>query len=100
MIPSSYTADAGQASRTSVTLTQIAAWIRQHPERLGVFAFIAARMMERDGLCYRTVFDRVLGAATDAGLSERTARTLVFRGFAFAAAGHPEPPPELEDGDS
>jgi hypothetical protein len=56
-------------------------------------------MMERDGLPYRLVFDRCLKAAVDAGRSEAAARTRVFHGFAAAAAGHIEPPPELEDAD-
>lgn len=80
-------------------LEQLAGWIRQHPERAGTYAFLAARMMERDGLGYQPTFRRCLRAATDAGLSERAARTRVFHGFAAAAAGHAEPPPELEDAD-
>jgi hypothetical protein len=79
-------------------LEQIASWIGQHPERLGVYAFLAARMMERDGLCYRTVFDRILCAAMDAGRTEAAARTSVYQGFAAVAAGHIEPPPELSEG--
>ncbi len=91
-----YTANSSPAS---ATLDQIAEWIGQDPWNTGCNAFLAARIMERDGLCYRLVFDRVVRAAVDAGLSEAAARTEVFRGFAFAAAGHPEPPPELCTGD-
>jgi hypothetical protein len=79
-------------------LDQIARWIGQHPERAGAYAFMAAKAMKRDGLAYGAVFDRCFRAAVDAGLSERAARTRVFHGFAAAAAGHAEPPPELEDG--
>jgi hypothetical protein len=93
VIGASYAPSSKQAS-----LEQIATWIARNPERLGVYAFLGARMMERDALPYVPTFDRILRAAVDAGLSERTARTLVFRGFAAAAAGHPEPPPELEEG--
>jgi hypothetical protein len=80
-------------------LDQIAAWIGQHPDRLGVYAFLAARTMERDRLCYRTVFDRIVRAAMEAGRTEAAARTSVYQGFGAAAAGHIEPPPELEDED-
>lgn len=93
MIDASYTPSSKQAS-----LDQIAGWIRRHPERTGVYAFMAARLMERDGLCYRTVFDRIVRAAMDTGRTEAAARTQTFRGFAASAAGHAEPPPELEDG--
>ena len=79
-------------------LDQIATWIGQHPERAGVYAFLAARMAERERLDYFTAFNRCLGAATKAGLSEASGRRLIYKGFAFAAAGHIEPPPELEDG--
>jgi hypothetical protein len=37
-------------------------------------------------------------AACAAGLSESAARLRTFHGFGAAAAGHIEPPPELEDG--
>jgi len=80
-------------------LDQISAWIGQDPWSTGCNAFLAARIMERDGLCYRTVFDAIVRAAVDAGLSEAAARRQVFRGFAFAAAGFIEPPPELSEGD-
>jgi hypothetical protein len=80
-------------------LEQIEGWIRQHPERAGTYAFIAARLMERDQLCYRTVFDRIVRAAVDSGRSESAARLWIYRGFAAAAAKHSEPPPELEDVD-
>jgi len=89
---------APSASRARVTLDQIAKWIQQHPEHVGVYAFHAARMIEREGLAYQLTFERCLRAATDAGLSQRTARTRVFHGFAAAAAGHIEPPTELEEG--
>jgi hypothetical protein len=85
------------SSRASV-LDEIAKWIGQHPERTGVYAFLAARMVERERLPYRATFDRVMRAGIDAGLSERFARTRVFHGFAAAAAGHLEPPLELEGG--
>jgi hypothetical protein len=93
---------AGQYTATSHparALDEIADWIAQSPEQLGVFAFCAARMIESNGLCYRTVFGRVIRAGIDAGLAEAEARARVFRGFAAAAAGHPEPPPDLEDVD-
>ncbi len=86
------------SSRASA-LDQISAWIRQTPEQLGVYSFHAARMMEREALPYRATFDRVMRAGIDAGLSECLARTRVFHGFAAAAAGHVEPPPELDEGD-
>jgi hypothetical protein len=54
--------------------------------------------VERERLPYRATFDRVMRAGIDAGLSERFARTRVFHGFAAAAAGHLEPPLELEGG--
>jgi hypothetical protein len=91
-----YTANSSPAS---ATLDQIAEWIGRDRWSTGSYAFLAARIMERDGLGYRTVFDRVVRAAVDAGLSEAAARTEVFRGFAYAAAGHPEPPPALCTGD-
>ena len=78
-------------------LDEITAWIRQRPERVGACAFMAAKAMARDGLAYPLVFERCLRAAMDAGRSEAAARLWVFRGFAAAAAGHPEPPPELEE---
>ena len=90
----SYPASAGKASGVD----QIAGWIGEHPERLGVYAFIAARMVERDRLDYFATFKRLLGAGMTAGLSEGFARCKVYRGFAFAAAGHIEPPAELEEG--
>ena len=95
MIGGAYTPQTRQAS----TLDQIARWIGQHPERVGVYAFMAARMVERERLSYRATFDRVMRAGIDAGLSERFARTRVFHGFAAAAAGHIEPPAHLQDGD-
>jgi hypothetical protein len=36
-------------------------------------------------------------AAVGAGLTESLARLRAFHGFAAAAAGHPEPPPGLEE---
>ena len=99
MTSGSYTARTRQASRTSATLEQIPRWIGQHPGRIGVYAFLGARLMERDQLCYRTVFDRIVRAAVDAGRTEAAARIQTFRGFAAAAAGHAEPPPELSEGD-
>ena len=95
MTSASYTRSADLAS---ATLDQIAGWMAQHPERTGVYAFLAARTMEREGLPYRATFDRIMRAGIAAGLSERLARTRVFHGFAAAAAGHIEPPGELEDG--
>jgi hypothetical protein len=95
MMRASYTPSADLAS---ATLDQIARWMGQHPERTGVYAFMAARTMEREGLPYRATFDRVMRAGIDAGLSESLARTRVFHGFAAAAAGHVEPPAALEDG--
>jgi hypothetical protein len=79
-------------------LDQIARWIGQHPERVGAYAFMAAKAVARDDLSYRLVFDRCLRAAMDAGRSEAAARLWIFRGFAAAAAGHAEPPPDLADG--
>jgi hypothetical protein len=90
-----YTAQTGQAS----ALDEIAGWIGQHPDRVGVYAFLAARLIERDRLPYGATFDRVVRAAMDAGRSEAAARTQTFRGFAFAAAGYIEPPVELSEGD-
>ncbi len=72
--------------------------IAKEPGRTAVFAFFAARMVERDELPYRLAFDRVVRAAVDAGLPESSARLRAFHGFAAAAAGHPEPPPGLEEG--
>jgi hypothetical protein len=91
----SYPPSTSQASGVD----QIAEWIGQHPERTGVYAFIAARLMERDRLCYRTVFDHIVRAAVDSGRSEAAARKQVYQGFAACAAGHIEPPLELEDAD-
>jgi hypothetical protein len=95
MMRASYTPSSDLAS---ATLDQIAGWMQQHPEWTGVYAFLAARMMERERLPYRATFDRIMRAGIDAGLSERFARTRVFHGFAAAAAGHIEPPAELEGG--
>jgi hypothetical protein len=78
-------------------LDEIVAWIRKNPERLGECAFEAARAVARGGLVYRLAFDRCFRAAVDAGRSEAAARLWVFRGFAAAAAGHREPPRELEE---
>jgi hypothetical protein len=89
-----YTRSSSRASG----LDEIANWIGRHPERTGVYAFLAARMVERERLPYRATFDRIMRAGIDAGLSERFARTRVFHGFAAAAAGHIEPPAELEGG--
>jgi hypothetical protein len=89
-----YTRSSSRASG----LDEIAKWIGRHPERTGVYAFLAARMVERERLPYRATFDRIMRAGIDAGLSERFARTRVFHGFAAAAAGHIEPPAELEGG--
>ena len=79
-------------------LDQIPALNPRNPERLGAFAFEAARAVARDGLNYQYAFDRCFRAAVDAGRSEAAARTRVFHGFAAAAAGHIEPPAALEDG--
>jgi hypothetical protein len=79
-------------------LDEIAKWIGQHPERTGAYAFMAARLMERERLPHRATFDRCLSAAMDAGLREGEARNRIFKGFAYAAAGHIEPPAELEEG--
>jgi hypothetical protein len=92
-------ADYAPNSNRARGLDQIERWIGQHPERAGVYAFLAARMMERDGLPYVATFDRIVRAAMDAGRSEAAARLWAFRGFAAAAAGHAEPPAELEEGD-
>jgi hypothetical protein len=59
MIRASYTPSSKQAS-----LDQIATWIAQNPDRLGVYAFLGARMMERDQLCYRTTVSRQLNSDT------------------------------------
>jgi hypothetical protein len=72
--------------------------MRQHPERSGMYAFLAARTMEREGLPYRATFDRIVRAACSAGLTEAAARLRTFHGFAAAAAGYIEPPAALEDG--
>jgi hypothetical protein len=95
MMRASYTPSADLAS---ATLDQIARWMRQHPERTGVYAFLAARTMERDQLCYRATFGRIVRAACSAGLTEAAALRWTYRGFAAAAAGHIEPPAALEDG--
>jgi hypothetical protein len=76
---------------------EIEAWIQQSPERIGAFAFMAAKAMTRHGLAYGLVFDRCLKAAVDAGRSEAAARLWVFRGFAAEAAKHAEPPAYLEE---
>ena len=94
MTRASYPPSASQAS----AIDQVAAWIGEHPERLGVYAFLAARIVERDRLDYFAAFNRLLGASMNAGLSEGFARRELYRGFAFAAAGHIEPPAELEEG--
>jgi hypothetical protein len=94
MTAAQYTRRSSRASG----LDEITKWIGQHPARTGVYAFLAARMVERERLPYRATFDRVMRAGIDAGLSERFARTRVFHGFAAAAAGHVEPPLELEGG--
>jgi hypothetical protein len=78
-------------------LDEITAWIKQSPERVGAYAFMAAKVMTRDGLGYRLAFDRCLKAAVDAGRSEAAARLWVFRGFAAEAAKHAEPPAYLEE---
>ena len=78
-------------------LDQIAGWIGQHPERAGTYAFLAARMVQREGLDYFATFNRCLGAAMKAGLSEASSRLAIYRGFAAAAAGHVDPPAELEE---
>jgi hypothetical protein len=56
-------------------------------------------MMERNRLPYRLVFDGIVRAAMDAGQTEAAARHQTYKGFAFAAAGYIEPPPELSEGD-
>lgn len=91
-------ADYAPSSSWARGLDEIADWIQQHPDRVGVYAFIAARLMERDQLCYRTTFDRIVRAACSAGLTEAAARLRTFHGFASAAAGYLEPPPQLADG--
>jgi len=91
------TAQYPPSSSPASGLDEIAAWIGQYPERTGVYAFLAARMVERERLPYRATFGRVMRAGIAAGLSERFARTRVFHGFAAAAAGHIEPPAELDD---
>jgi hypothetical protein len=90
----SYTPSASQASGVD----QIAEWIGKHPDRTGVFGFLAAKLVQRHGLDYFATFNRLLGAAMNAGLSEAFARRELYRGFAFAAAGHVEPPADLEEG--
>ena len=95
MMRASYTPSPDLAS---ATLDQIARWMRQHPERAGIYAFLAAQTMEREGLPYRTTCGRTVRAAIDAGLGEAAALRWTFRGFAAAAAGHIEPPAALEDG--
>jgi hypothetical protein len=77
---------------------EIEAWIRKNPERVGAYAFMAAKAVARDGLGYRLAFDRCFRAAVDVGRSEAAARLWVFRGFAACAAGHPAPPAYLEEG--
>lgn len=94
MMAGRYAPSASQASGVD----QIAEWIKSHPDRTGVYAFIGARMVERDRLDYFATFNRLLGAAMNAGLSEAFARRELYRGFAFAAAGHVEPPADLEEG--
>jgi hypothetical protein len=94
MTAAQYTPRSSRASG----LDEIAQWIGQRPERTGVYAFVAARTMEREGLPYRATFDRCLRAAMEAGLSEASGRRWIYRGFAYAAAGHIEPPTELEEG--
>lgn len=79
-------------------LDEIAGWITKHPERTGVYAFLAGRIAEREGLDFFVTFNRCLGAAMKAGLSEASGRRLIYRGFAAAAAGHIDPPAELEEG--
>ena len=79
-------------------LDEITDWIRKNPERLGACAFEAAKAVMRDGLGYRLAFDRCFRAAVDSGRSEAAARKQVYQGFAACAAGHIEPPLELEEG--
>jgi len=80
-------------------MDEIAAWIRKNPERLGACAFEAAKAVVREGLNYQYAFQRCFRAAVDVGRSEAAARLWIYRGFAAAAAGHPEPPAHLQDGD-
>lgn len=80
-------------------MDEIAAWIRKNPERLGACAFGAAKAVVREGLNYQYAFQRCFRAAVDVGRSEAAARLWIYRGFAAAAAGHPEPPAHLQDGD-
>jgi len=84
------------SSPASVTLDQIAGWVRQAPAQLGCCAFFAASMVEREAVPYRTAFERVLCAGVDAGLPEGVARKWVFRGFLAHAVGlYAEPPAKL-----
>jgi hypothetical protein len=52
-------------------------------------------MLEREAWQYQATFDSMLRAGVDAGFAEAVARKWVFRGFAYAAAGEPEPPAKL-----
>ena len=69
--------------------------LKAKPERLAVFAFFAAKIVQRDGLDYYHTFNRVLGRAMGAGIDENEARCRVYRGFGAAAAKHDKPPSRL-----
>lgn len=84
------------SNRASLTLDEITKWIAKRPDQLAAYAFAAARfLVERDGASWERVFGRVMRAGVAGGLPEAQARHETFRGFAFCAAGCPEPPAEL-----
>jgi hypothetical protein len=77
------------------TIETVLERIKAKPERLAVFAFFAAKIVEREGLDYFHTFNRVLGLAMGAGISENEARCRVYRGFGAAAAKYDKPPANL-----
>jgi hypothetical protein len=74
------------------TIETVLERLRAKPERLAVFAFFAAKIVQRDKLDYFATFNRVLGLAMGAGIDENEARCRVYRGFGAAAAKHDKPP--------
>ena len=77
------------------TLETVLERLKAKPERLAVLAFFAAKIVQREGLGYYATFNRVLGQAMLAGISENEARRHVYKGFGAAAAKHDKPPVNL-----
>jgi hypothetical protein len=77
------------------TLETVLKHIKRNPARLAVYAFFAAKIVQRDGLDYFATFNRLLGKAMLAGISESEARHRLYKGFGAAAAQHDKPPAGL-----